>query len=63
MVRGRCIAAEMTGRVCLAIDIDSAYVDAVVLRRQNFTGLTATLEGSDRRFGHVDPERLKGTNR
>ena len=53
----------MTGRVCLAIDIDSAYVDAVVLRWQNFTGLTAALEGSDRTFDHVDPERLKGTNR
>jgi DNA modification methylase len=57
------IAAEMTGRVCLAIDIDSAYVDAVVLRWQNFTGLTATLEDPDRRFGHVEPERRKGTNR
>jgi len=37
------MAAEMTGRVCLAFDIDSAYIDAVVLRWQNFTDLTATL--------------------
>jgi DNA modification methylase len=32
------IAAEMTGRSCLAIEIDAAYVDVALLRWQAFTG-------------------------
>jgi DNA modification methylase len=36
------IAAEMTGRVCHAIEISPQYVDVAVLRWQNFTGKTAT---------------------
>lgn len=36
------IAAEMTGRVCHAIELDPSYVDVAVMRWQNFTGQTAT---------------------
>jgi len=51
------IAAEMTGRSCLAIDIDPAYVDVAVLRWQAFTGQDARLEGADRSFADVVAER------
>jgi DNA modification methylase len=51
------IAAEMTGRSCLAIDIDPAYVDVAVLRWQAFTGQDARLEGADRSFADVAAER------
>ena len=40
------IAAEMTGRVCHAIELDPAYVDVAVARWQAFTGETATLEAN-----------------
>lgn len=44
------IAAETTGRVCLGIEIDPAYVDVAVKRWQNLTGRTALLEGDGRTF-------------
>jgi DNA modification methylase len=40
------IAAEMTGRACLAVELHSAYVDVAVTRWQNFTALAATLEAT-----------------
>ena len=39
------IAAEMTGRVCHAIELNSAYVDVAVDRWQNFTGKSAEIKG------------------
>ena len=39
------IAAETTGRVCHAIELDPAYVDVAVQRWQSFTGKAATLSG------------------
>ena len=51
------IAAEMTGRVCYAIEIDPAYIDVIIQRFQNFTGLEATLNGKT--FAQVKAERLK----
>lgn len=42
------IAAEMTGRSCSAIDLDSVYVDVAVLRWQAFTGQAPTREGDNR---------------
>jgi DNA modification methylase len=51
------IAAEMTGRSCLAIDIDPAYVDVAVLRWQAFTGEAATLEKSGQSFADVGTAR------
>jgi DNA modification methylase len=39
------IAAETTGRVCLAMELDPAYVDVAVQRWQAFTGQVARLDG------------------
>jgi DNA modification methylase len=50
------IAAEQAGRVCLGIDIDPVYVDVAVIRWQEFTGKTATLEDG-RTFTEVREER------
>ena len=36
------IAAEMTGRSCLGLEVSPTYVDIVVTRWQAFTGQTAT---------------------
>ncbi len=36
------IAAEMTGRICFAIELNPAYVDMAIRRWQNFTGKQAT---------------------
>jgi DNA modification methylase len=52
------IAAEMTGRVCHAIELNPAYVDVAVERWQAFTGQEAMLEGSGRTFTEVKAERL-----
>ncbi len=52
------IAAEMTGRVCYAIELNPAYVDVAIERWQAFTGLVATLEADGRTFAEVNAERL-----
>ena len=49
------IAAEMTARRCLAIDIDPVYVQVAIERWQNFTGEQARL--NDRTFAMVRAER------
>jgi hypothetical protein len=51
------IAAEMTGRCCLAIELDPAYIDVAVLRWQAFSGGIATLEDTGRPFAEVAAER------
>jgi DNA modification methylase len=51
------IAAEMTGRVCHAIELDPAYVDVAVIRWQEFTGNEAELAGAGRPFEAVASER------
>ncbi|SEN72669.1 DNA modification methylase [Loktanella fryxellensis] len=51
------IAAETTGRVCYAVELDPAYVDVTVARWQAFTGKTATLEGTDVTFDEMACER------
>lgn len=50
------IAAEMTGRACLGIEIDPAYCDVSIQRWQNFTGEKALLNGKT--FEEVKAERL-----
>jgi len=47
------IAAETTGRVCLGIELNPAYVDVAVERWQQFTGQTATLDGTDQTFDEI----------
>jgi DNA modification methylase len=54
------IAAEMTERVCLGIELDPKYIDVVVQRWQSFAGKEATLEGDGRTFAQVAMGR-KGT--
>lgn len=51
------IAAEMTARICLAVEIAPAYVDVAVKRWQEFTGSTAVLDGDGRSFDDVAAER------
>jgi DNA modification methylase len=51
------IAAEMTGRSCLAIELDPAYVDVAVKRWQAFTGKDARHEGSAQSFAETATER------
>ena len=47
------IAAETTGRVCLGIELNPAYVDVAVERWQRFTGKVAVLDGSGESFSDV----------
>ena len=53
------IAAQMTKRICLAIELDAAYVDVSILRWMNFTGETATLEETGEPWSAV-VQRRKG---
>jgi DNA modification methylase len=53
------IAAEMSGRACMAIELSPRYVDVAVLRWQAFTGERATLEGSGHTFGAIGDQRLR----
>jgi DNA modification methylase len=53
------IAAEMTGRVCNAIEIAPAYVDVAVKRWQEFTGQQAVLDGDGRSFDNVAAQRAR----
>jgi DNA modification methylase len=52
-------AAEMTGRVCLGIEIDPQYVDVSVTRWQTLTGKKATLLGDGRSFAEVARRRRR----
>jgi DNA modification methylase len=47
------IAAEISGRVCLGIELNPAYVDVAVQRWQDFTGEAAVLESSGESFDDV----------
>jgi DNA modification methylase len=51
------IAAETTGRACLAMEIDPRYVDVAVRRWQAFTGNRAMLAGEDRAFDDIAAAR------
>jgi DNA modification methylase len=57
------MAAELTDRVCIGIDIDQRYVDVAVMRWQEFTGQEATLEGTGRAFKQVKAQRAKMAKR
>jgi DNA methylase len=54
------IAAETTGRVCLAMELEPRFVDVAVRRWQAFTGMTACLLADGRPFEVVAAERLNG---
>jgi adenine specific DNA methylase Mod len=55
------IAAELTGRRCLAIELAPNYVDVAVRRWQTFTSQDATLEGDGRTFTEVESDKAKAT--
>lgn len=52
------IAAEQTGRICYAVELDSKYVDVIIRRWQSFTGKKATLDGDGRTFNEIAQERI-----
>ena len=52
------IAAETTGRACMAMELDPAYVDVAVRRWEAFTGKPAALEGGGG-FTEVEAARAK----
>jgi DNA modification methylase len=47
------IAAETTGRICLGIELNPAYVDVAVQRWQRFTGQSAVLDGDRRSYDEI----------
>lgn len=51
------IAAEQTGRRCLAVELNPPYVDVAVRRWQNFTGRHAILDGDGRTFADIEAGR------
>ena len=53
------IAAETTGRVCLGIELNPAYVDVAVERWQRFTGKAAVLDGNGGSFDKLRDERVQ----
>jgi DNA modification methylase len=53
------IACEKKGRQGRLIELDPRYVDAAVVRWQQFTGAEATLEGDGRSFLKVAIEPRK----
>lgn len=63
------LAAEMTGRVCLAVELSPQYVDVAVKRWQAFVGRAATQEASGLTFEQVtagatgQTEKPKGRGR
>jgi DNA modification methylase len=50
------IAAQTSGRTCVALEIDPAYVDVAVRRWQSFTGKQALRGGDGRAFDALQPE-------
>ena len=51
------IAAEETGRTCYAMELSPAFVDVAVMRWQNFSGKSATLDGDGRTLAEITAER------
>ena len=51
------IAAETTGRICHAIELNAAYVDVSIQRWQTFTGHKGLLSDDNRSFAQVRKER------
>lgn len=51
------VAAETTGRACLAMELDPAYVDVAVRRWQAFTGAGAVLDGDGSTFAGIATQR------
>ncbi|GAA0306305.1 hypothetical protein GCM10008966_28530 [Rhodovulum strictum] len=52
------IAAETTGRVCLGVELNPAYVDVAIERWQAFTGQEAVLAETSETFTALRARRL-----
>jgi DNA modification methylase len=52
------IACEKTSRQCFGMELDPKYCDVIIKRFQDFTGTSATLEGTDKRFSTIAEERI-----
>lgn len=52
------IAAEMTGRAALCVEISPNYVDMAIRRWQLFSGKQATLQGTKKTFGQIAEDRV-----
>ena len=57
------IAAEMTGRLCHAIELNPAYVDVAVTRWQDFTGSAAVHEETGATFAVIGAQRVAAARR
>lgn len=51
------IAAHKLNRVCLGLELDPRFVDAIVMRWQNYSGQDAILESSGQTFEEVRGDR------
>ena len=56
------IAAERSGRVCCALELDGGYVDVAIRRWQVVTGSDAVLAGDGRSFAEIEQERTPDLN-
>jgi len=52
------VAAELTERVCLGLELDPRYCDVIIERWEKLTGKQATLEGDSRSFTEIAQERV-----
>ena len=52
------LGCEVTGRICLTMELDPKYTDVVVSRWQDFTHRTAVLEGDGRTFAEIQAARV-----
>jgi hypothetical protein len=56
------IAAQTTGRVCLGLELDPAYVDVAVRRWQAFTGEKASLLADGLLFDAIATKHPRGSD-
>ena len=48
---------EQTGRDCRMMELDPKYCDVIIIRWQNFTGQSATLESTGQTYTELQAER------
>ena len=57
------IACEKTGRRARLVELDPKYADTIILRWQEFSGGTATLDGDGRSYEEIAAGREAANNR